>query len=291
MTSQDSDHDLILPENEFPNAIDPQEWYDYPPIAAGKPREFRDTRLGSLDVSVRLDILDYVKCCISTWNLCEVQPRRKKGEAPAARRIRFEFTDILKGALGTSRQLRKEALTLLNTTAFNYLERNALMKSPKQLGDRMLSIRYLQLCTDRGLKWYHEGCFPDLLDFLCNQLPNLTRFQLKSRYCIRDDLLEGGGKPADLPGTTIHQQEVRALLRFGAFLVNKHKHMDLLLWPADSGRNPCKVYSNPPYECYIDVVANSLRFKRELKDDWQEEQEETGIVLKVWIFSRLFTMY
>ena len=248
--------DRGLPDQEFPTAIPSQEWYEYPPIEAGAPKPFSNTRLGRLPTDNRLDILDYVKDGKAVWDITEFTRRR---DIP---RVYLQYAEDLKGPLGACRGLRKECHSLLTTTtAFHASRPDRLSNLTFQIGGENLSlIRFFKLEASVGLKVYHEGNFPRALEFLCKQLPNLMRFQLYSRYS-NTDLLTTQAKYADLPGTTRHQQEVRALLRFGAFLVKRQQNLDLLIWPSDSPEIKER-YGDEDYTSYIDVVANTLRIKR-----------------------------
>lgn len=67
-----------------------------------------------------------------------------------------------------------------------------------------------------------------MLGFLCENLPNLMRFQLSSTYAISAHPFPPN-EAHDLPTTTRHQQEARALVGFGAFLVLRHPNLDLLV--------------------------------------------------------------
>ena len=88
-------------------------------------------------------------------------------------------------------------------------------------------------------------------------------FQLHSDKIDHDHPLPRNDRLIDLRETTRHRQEVRALLRFGAFLVNRHTNLDLLGCRPDSGLAVEKDNEKPARECYIDVEANSLRIRPE----------------------------
>ena len=124
---------------EFPKAIPAKEWYQYPPIEAGRPWFFIHTRLGSLDVSVRVDILDYVIDKYTDWNVTEYLHRG------ALVPIDAQYVNNTKGLLGACQQLRKETLARLMTTiAFHHCRPQTIFSLPDHIGETNMSlIRYL----------------------------------------------------------------------------------------------------------------------------------------------------
>jgi len=273
-------------EIDFPLAIPAHEWYQYPPIEAGAPKPFDKTRLGRCPVEIHLKILEYLHGGYTICDLTEYDGRH------AVPKMDLSYLKPFEGPLGTCRELRKEVLSIVTTTtSFHARDPQALLGF--HVGDTHMSlIRFLQLDTSFGLRFQHEGKFPDLFDFLCTQLPNLMRFQLKSSIQNSDEVhMPENNKPRDLPGTTRRQQEVRSLLRFGAFLVKKHPNLDLLLWPSHSGptfkegegklapgRPSLAQIANAYVRYYIDVVANTVRVDRKpcmmkLSEDATEDTE------------------
>lgn len=238
---------------EFPNAIPPEEWYKYPPIEAGAPKPFSETRLGSLPLEIREKILDEVKEGRSEWKLRLFSPLTD-----------HRSLGVLRGSLGVCSQLRRETLSLLSTTtSFHVHPPNLIFDLPRQAGIIGLSrICVLKLHADSELQWCHETNFPYILQFISTQLPILTRLQLITEY--DDDMIPiSNSVDAYRPIITRRQKEVRALMRFGAFLVKRHANLDLLLWPSDSpvqtpylgGWGMTSLY-------YIDVIANTLSVVR-----------------------------
>ncbi|KAJ9613304.1 hypothetical protein H2200_003246 [Cladophialophora chaetospira] len=232
--------------DEFPKAIPASEWYQYPPIEAGAPKPFLQTRIGDLPMELRLNILEYVKGGTSEWTI------RLNG-------VDQKYNRVLRGPLGACSQFRKETLSLLTTTtSFLVNESSDLIKLPREIGETGLSlIRFLRLNIDNDLRRFHEKNFPDALAMLCTDLPNLMRFQLITEYDDTSSVIQTAKHP-ETPGVSRHQQEVRLLLRFGAFLVTRHPNLDLLVWPSDSPSTQ-EFWGTTYRTYYIDVVANTLR--------------------------------
>jgi len=233
--------------------LPPLEWYQYPPIEAGAPKPFDQTRLGRLPLFIRQQIIE---CLCYGSDIMDVTIRREYDRrAPSLNLVR-QFGSVL----ATCRQLRKEALAYLASSTITSCQVLTLPSLPQDIGPHNVQwIQYLQVKTHFFLKTRHEHHFPHTLSFLCEQLPNLMRFELFSYYKT-DAVPLPRHEAHDLPTTTRHQQEARALLRFGAFLVLRHPNLDLLIWPCDSG---------PTYEqnasrtlAYIDVISNNLNTGR-----------------------------
>ncbi|KAL6244215.1 hypothetical protein RBB50_009085, partial [Rhinocladiella similis] len=243
---------------EFPKAIASWEWYQYPPIEAGAPKQWSQTRLGSLPSFLLKQIL--VCLCDTRSDQCDVtapnRPRRRGADAPFSHFVRHT-----RGVLGTCSQLRKETLAFLAaTTIHTSREVLELPSLPAEIGRINVAwIQFLKVDTHFFLKTRAERHFPIILGFLCNELPNLMRFQLISDYATNARRFPYP-EAHDLETTTRHQQEIRAVLRFGAFLILWHKNLDLLVWPADSG--PTYERCQQRTRIYIDAIANTMRTGR-----------------------------
>ncbi|KIW11848.1 hypothetical protein PV08_09121 [Exophiala spinifera] len=251
--------DYFYATPEFPKAIAPWEWYQYPPIEAGAPRPWSETRLGNLPSFLLKEILVYL--CEARSDQCDVtapnKPRRGETKTPFSYFVRHTT-----GVLGTCSQLRKETLTFLAaTTIHTSREVLELPSLPAEIGRHNVTwIQFLKVDTHFFLKTRAERHFPAILGSLCNDLPNLMRFQLISDYATNARPL-AHSETHDFAATTRYEQEVRALLRFGAFLILRHKNLDLLVWPCDSG--PTYESGQHRTRVYIDVIANTMRTGRQ----------------------------
>ncbi|KAK6381538.1 hypothetical protein LTS17_004596 [Exophiala oligosperma] len=243
---------------EFPKAIAPREWYQYPPIEAGAPKDWPKTRLGGLPSFLLKQILVYL--CETRSNQCDVTaPTRLRRRETSG--LFSEFVRHTRGVLGTCTQLRKETLGFLAATTVHTSRQVLELPSlPTQIGrHNMTWIQFLKVDTHFFLKTRAERYFPIVLGFLCSQLPNLMRFQLISDYETNAPRFSFS-EAHDLQATTRHQQEIRAVLRFGAFLILRHRNLDLLVWPSDSG--PTYESSQQQTRVYIDAIANTMRTGR-----------------------------
>ena len=136
---------------DFPRAIPADEWYEYPPIEAGAPKPFDQTRLGQLPVDLRLEILEFLQEGRTDWDVTEYRPRRH-----AAPRVNVDYVRVFQGPLGTCRELRKEVLSIVTTTTSFYCRKpKSVLSLCGHLSEiQMSTIRFLKLETSFVLLHY-----------------------------------------------------------------------------------------------------------------------------------------
>jgi hypothetical protein len=236
--------------DEFPDAIDRFLWYQHPPPAAGQIAPFHETPLGKLPREIHDNIWSYVIATESginitaeSWSNTTVESeinitvfRRRNGRLT---NCSYLFRDIIR-LVGVCQQMRSEI--------FHSVHRNITFVHDKAfLGhiiatiprDILRCIGVLEL-TDRGyLSCYRETRIGLLLSLICDNLPNLVRFQLGAI-----ERKEAQSAPT----------RTRDLLRFGSFLVARHQNLDLLIWPGDSGETHMR--DEERIRFYIDVASS-----------------------------------
>ncbi|ETI21295.1 hypothetical protein G647_07641 [Cladophialophora carrionii CBS 160.54] len=120
---------------------------------------------------------------------------------------RFRFREIIR-LVGVCRQMRTEVFQIIERSVV-FVQRSSkfLDESVAHLrGGNML--RRIVTCTWKKIE-------------ICDNLPNLVHFQLRTDEARRHNQV---------------RELTRDLLRFGAFLVARHRNLDMLIWPGDSGQ-------------------------------------------------------
>lgn len=270
---------------DFPNALDPEEWYCYPPIEAGAPKLFDQTRLGKLPREVRHMLYDMITDYRTEIKISIPLEGRIKRRRYIGLWNSHYFLCGLERIMGVCQGLRTELQDHLMTSTTHVCE------DPRDLrqichaygNDSMKLIRHLKMNISDHYRLRPRNNFSTLLEILCKDLPGLVRFQFRSRYGDKEFRLpEHETSIPDYPTTTRDHQEIRALLQFGAFLVLRHKNLDLLIWPADSsmtaeehgGEWPEWGQIAPP-GMYIDIISESftrpfMQTPREISADGHE---------------------
>jgi hypothetical protein len=247
---------------DFPNALDPEEWYRYPPIEAGAPKRFNQTRLGKLPQEVRHILYDMITDYETKINLFiphEISTRTRRQRYRGLWDLHY-FLRGLERIMGVCQGLRTELQDHLMTSTTHVCECPLKLGLICQVygGDSMKLIRNLKMSIEDHYKLRPRTHFSNLLEILSKDLPNLVRFQFRSCYNYDDPrFTEHETSISDYPTTTRDQQEIRALLQFGAFLVLRHKNLDLLIWPADSSMTGGELWDGRP-GMYIDIISKSF---------------------------------
>lgn len=187
--------------------------------------------------------------------------------------------------MGVCRDLRSEIRDHIMTSTIHECNRASEMGLVCQIygSDSMKIIRDLRMDIEVMFGKRPRNRFSNLLEILSKELANLVRFQLRSPYGYDDSALPARDMSTpDYPNTTRDQQEIRTLLQFGAFLVLRHKNLDLLIWPADSSKKWRGGDAQPVM--YIDVVSKSFK-RASLKVDLGVPTEgHESIIVEVSIF-------
>lgn len=142
----------------------------------------------------------------------------------------------LKTLLETNSTLRKFAQQWLARNSRFFAKSTNFLNFPEVFGrSNAVLLEHLELHLSFTQKVQHERDWPGLLGMFCTDLPNLAELVLSTSWELGRPpypTQESGDPQGSL---TREDQERRAALRFGAFLVLRHPKLRRMISQADSG--------------------------------------------------------
>ena len=215
---------------------------------------YDQTILGSLPDDIKTEIFGWI---LGTKHRIDLTVAHAKNGHPRLwfssffPHIREPFSTYLRACSG----LRQEGIDhLFSTAVFVNRFSDSAKHFPKLYGHEATAwIQHFELDVHFINKVMHERTWPALLNTLVENMPNLKRLTILSRY-----LTSGAAYPENESGdptgsVSRHDQERRALLRFGAFVTLRHPTLRVMVVPAKSG----SWYRSDDHE-YKSVIKSEL---------------------------------